>query len=189
MLSLNGGGVCDPTTEAERTLGTCCHQAHALILVITVVNPCRRDLTLASRTIRIAVTDLTSFLPIRSYGGLASFRTPKKGLKKACREWGSIPSIYRPPLGLKFPFWPSFCLLSTLRCVRIGDETCRARHSCLDAYASSTYTYAYKTIIYCCEALDVRFLMALEPSHLDLCSSSYAQISDKRSGLTVLGDF
>ncbi|MED6146541.1 hypothetical protein PIB30_035335 [Stylosanthes scabra] len=31
--------------------------------------------------------------------------------------------------------------------------------------------------------------MALEPSHLDLCSSSYAKISDKRSGLTALGNF
>ncbi|MED6122243.1 hypothetical protein PIB30_037913, partial [Stylosanthes scabra] len=31
--------------------------------------------------------------------------------------------------------------------------------------------------------------MALEPSHLDLCISSYAQISDKRSGLTTLGNF
>ncbi|MED6210186.1 hypothetical protein PIB30_061772 [Stylosanthes scabra] len=29
------------------------------------------------------------------------------------------------------------------------------------------------TIIYRCEALDVSFPMALEPSHLDLCSSSY----------------
>ncbi|MED6172157.1 hypothetical protein PIB30_047441 [Stylosanthes scabra] len=72
MLSLNGGGVCDPTTEAERTLGTCCHQVHALIPVITVVNPCRRDLTLASRGVRIAITDLTPFLHIRSYGGLAT---------------------------------------------------------------------------------------------------------------------
>ncbi|MED6146376.1 hypothetical protein PIB30_033884 [Stylosanthes scabra] len=72
MLSLNGGGVFDPTTEAERTLGTCCHQAHALIPVITVVNPCRRDLTLASRGVRIAVTDLTPFLPIRSYEGLTA---------------------------------------------------------------------------------------------------------------------
>ncbi|MED6133831.1 hypothetical protein PIB30_031842, partial [Stylosanthes scabra] len=71
MLSLNGGGVCDPTTEAERTLGTCCHQAHAVIPGITVVNPCRRNLTLASRGVQIVVTDLTPFLPIRSYGGLA----------------------------------------------------------------------------------------------------------------------
>ncbi|MED6144588.1 hypothetical protein PIB30_017085 [Stylosanthes scabra] len=31
--------------------------------------------------------------------------------------------------------------------------------------------------------------MALESSHLDLCSSRYAQISDKRSGLTALGNF
>ncbi|MED6157685.1 hypothetical protein PIB30_025629 [Stylosanthes scabra] len=44
----------------------------ARILVITVVNPCRRDPTLASRGIRIAVTDLTSFIPIQSYGGFAS---------------------------------------------------------------------------------------------------------------------
>ncbi|MED6122025.1 hypothetical protein PIB30_035759 [Stylosanthes scabra] len=40
--------------------------------VISMVNPCRRDLTVASRGIRIAVTDLTPFLPIRSYGGLAA---------------------------------------------------------------------------------------------------------------------
>ncbi|MED6194388.1 hypothetical protein PIB30_028003 [Stylosanthes scabra] len=39
-----------------------------------------------------------------------------------------------------------------------------------------------------CEALDVSFPMVLEPSHLDLCSSSYDQISDRRSGLTALGD-
>ncbi|MED6142883.1 hypothetical protein PIB30_001651 [Stylosanthes scabra] len=39
------------------------------ITVITVVNPCRRG---ASRGVRIAVTDLTSFLPIQSYGGLAA---------------------------------------------------------------------------------------------------------------------
>ncbi|MED6107969.1 hypothetical protein PIB30_018997 [Stylosanthes scabra] len=45
---------------------------NALILVITVVNLCRRDLTLASRGVRIAVTHLTPFLPIRSYGGLAA---------------------------------------------------------------------------------------------------------------------
>ncbi|MED6163613.1 hypothetical protein PIB30_081664 [Stylosanthes scabra] len=45
---------------------------NALIPVVTVVNLCRRDLTLASRGIRIAVTNLTSFLPIRSYGGLAA---------------------------------------------------------------------------------------------------------------------
>ncbi|MED6150121.1 hypothetical protein PIB30_069305 [Stylosanthes scabra] len=43
--------------------------------------------------------------------------------------------------------------------------------------------------IYRCEALDVRFPMELEPYRLDLCSSSYDQISDKRSGLTALGEF
>ncbi|MED6200576.1 hypothetical protein PIB30_086564 [Stylosanthes scabra] len=59
----------------------------------------------------------------------------------------------------------------------------------LDAYASSLYVYAYRTLIYCCEVLDVSFPMAFEPSYLDLCSSSYAQISDKRSGLTALGNF
>ncbi|MED6119400.1 hypothetical protein PIB30_011465 [Stylosanthes scabra] len=37
----------------------------ARIPVITMVNPCRRDL---SRGVRIAVTNLTPFLPIRSYG-------------------------------------------------------------------------------------------------------------------------
>ncbi|MED6221836.1 hypothetical protein PIB30_058480 [Stylosanthes scabra] len=44
----------------------------ARIPVITVVNPCRRALTLASKGIRIAITDLTPFLPIQSYGGLAA---------------------------------------------------------------------------------------------------------------------
>ncbi|MED6134781.1 hypothetical protein PIB30_040122 [Stylosanthes scabra] len=42
------------------------------IPMITVVNSCRRDLTLANRSVRIAVTDLTPFLPIRFYGGLAA---------------------------------------------------------------------------------------------------------------------
>ncbi|MED6126260.1 hypothetical protein PIB30_076634 [Stylosanthes scabra] len=45
------------------------------------------------------------------------------------------------------------------------------------------------TIIYRCEALDVSLPMALEPSHLDFCSSSYDQNSDRRSGLTALGEF
>ncbi|MED6110673.1 hypothetical protein PIB30_045108 [Stylosanthes scabra] len=44
----------------------------ARIPLITVVNQCRRALTLASRGVRIAVTDLTPFLPIQSYGGLAA---------------------------------------------------------------------------------------------------------------------
>ncbi|MED6219879.1 hypothetical protein PIB30_039900 [Stylosanthes scabra] len=43
----------------------------ARIPVITVVNPFRRDPTLASRGVRIAVTDLTPFLLIQSYGGRA----------------------------------------------------------------------------------------------------------------------
>ncbi|MED6146731.1 hypothetical protein PIB30_037355 [Stylosanthes scabra] len=59
----------------------------------------------------------------------------------------------------------------------------------LDAYVLGPYAYAYVTIIYHCEAMDVIFPMALEPSHLDLCSSSYSQGSDKRSGLTALGKF
>ncbi|MED6220246.1 hypothetical protein PIB30_043049 [Stylosanthes scabra] len=45
------------------------------------------------------------------------------------------------------------------------------------------------TIIYRCEALDVSFPMDLEPSCLNLYSSSYDQISDRRSGLTALGEF
>ncbi|MED6217865.1 hypothetical protein PIB30_021506 [Stylosanthes scabra] len=44
----------------------------ARIPVITVVNPCHRALTLTRRGVRIAVTDLTPFLPIRSYRGLAA---------------------------------------------------------------------------------------------------------------------
>ncbi|MED6124234.1 hypothetical protein PIB30_057126 [Stylosanthes scabra] len=43
----------------------------AQIPLVTVVNPCRRDPTLASRDVRITVTDLAPFLPIQSYGGLA----------------------------------------------------------------------------------------------------------------------
>ncbi|MED6125438.1 hypothetical protein PIB30_068518 [Stylosanthes scabra] len=82
------------------------------------------------------------------------------GLKRVCSEWGSTPPIYRPPFGLKFPFWPSFCLLPT-------------------------------TSIHRCEALDVSFSMALESSRLDLCSSSYDQISDKSSlsPLLILAPF
>ncbi|MED6208115.1 hypothetical protein PIB30_042062 [Stylosanthes scabra] len=45
------------------------------------------------------------------------------------------------------------------------------------------------TIIHLCEALDVSFPMALEPSRSDLCSLSYDEISDRRSGLTALGEF
>ncbi|MED6222131.1 hypothetical protein PIB30_061426 [Stylosanthes scabra] len=48
--------------------GTCCHQAHSSCTLVTVVNPCRRDPTLASRGVRIAVTDLTPFLPIQPMG-------------------------------------------------------------------------------------------------------------------------
>ncbi|MED6157664.1 hypothetical protein PIB30_025284 [Stylosanthes scabra] len=44
----------------------------ARIPLITVVIPCRRALTLASRGVQIAVTDLTPFLPIQTYGGLAA---------------------------------------------------------------------------------------------------------------------
>ncbi|MED6107827.1 hypothetical protein PIB30_017909 [Stylosanthes scabra] len=44
----------------------------AQILMVTMVNPCRRALTLASRGVRIAVTDLTPFLSIQSYGRLAA---------------------------------------------------------------------------------------------------------------------
>ncbi|MED6121297.1 hypothetical protein PIB30_028798 [Stylosanthes scabra] len=72
LLISNGGGVCNPTTETERTRGTCCRQAHCSIPVITVVNPCCRDLTLASRGVQIAVPDLTPFLPIQSYGELTA---------------------------------------------------------------------------------------------------------------------
>ncbi|MED6194209.1 hypothetical protein PIB30_026326 [Stylosanthes scabra] len=101
----------------------------ARILMITVVNPCRRALTLASRGVRIAVTDLTPFLPIQSYGGLAAKTS----------TWLEIPFL-------------AFILL----------------------------------VVHTRMPLDVSFPMAFEPSHLDLCSSSYAQISDKSSGLTAL---
>ncbi|MED6181068.1 hypothetical protein PIB30_016211 [Stylosanthes scabra] len=56
------------------------------------------------------------------------------------------------------------------------------------AAARSKQTFIW-TIIYRCETLDVRFPMAFEASHLDLCSSSYDHISDKRSRLTALGEF
>ncbi|MED6118794.1 hypothetical protein PIB30_005930 [Stylosanthes scabra] len=53
--------------------------------------------------------------------------------------------------------------------------------------AQSTQIFIW-TIIYRCESLDVSFPMELEPSHLDLYSLSYDQISDRRSGLTALGE-
>ncbi|MED6180937.1 hypothetical protein PIB30_014719 [Stylosanthes scabra] len=65
---------------------------------------------------------------------------------------------------------------------------CTAARYVLRVHSPSTGA-RYMDIIYRCEALDVRFPMALEPSHLDLCSSSYNQTSDKRSGLTALGEF
>ncbi|MED6145667.1 hypothetical protein PIB30_027530 [Stylosanthes scabra] len=86
----------------------------AQIPVITVVNSCRRALTLASRGVRIAVTDLTPFLPIQSYGVLAA-----KVTKRALRAT---------------PSW-------------------------------------------------------VRTHRVHMRSSSYAQISDKRSRLTALGDF
>ncbi|MED6216948.1 hypothetical protein PIB30_012955 [Stylosanthes scabra] len=61
-------------------------------------------------------------------------------------------------------------------------------HHLRRAAARSTLIFIW-TIIYRWEALDARFPMALESSHLDLCSSSYGQISDRRSGLTALRDF
>ncbi|MED6216319.1 hypothetical protein PIB30_006604 [Stylosanthes scabra] len=56
------------------------------------------------------------------------------------------------------------------------------------AAARSTQNFIW-TIIHRCEALDVSFPLALKPSHLDSYSSSYDQISDRRSGLTALGEF
>ena len=41
-------------------------------------------------------------------------------------------------------------------------------------------------ILYIFEAPDVSFPTQLEPHHLDLCSSSYGQLSAKRSGLTAI---
>ncbi|MED6192909.1 hypothetical protein PIB30_014243 [Stylosanthes scabra] len=63
------------------------------------------------------------------------------------------------------------------RCVRIGNVATPD----LDAYASSPDAYAYRTIIYRCETLDVSFPMALKPSHLDLYSPSLLQSDDNSS--------
>ncbi|MED6222191.1 hypothetical protein PIB30_061961 [Stylosanthes scabra] len=68
----------------------------------------------------------------------------------------------------------------------IKKRVARPRHMGRAA-ARSTPIFIW-TIIYICEALDVSFPMELEPSHLDLCSLRYDQISDRRSGLTALGD-
>ncbi|MED6137147.1 hypothetical protein PIB30_062228 [Stylosanthes scabra] len=65
----------------------------------------------------------------------------------------------------------------------IGDKMCRVRHSCLDAYESSPYLYAYRIIIYRCEALDVIFPMELKPSHLDIYSSSIEFLFPKSPSL------
>ncbi|MED6158660.1 hypothetical protein PIB30_034809 [Stylosanthes scabra] len=68
----------------------------------------------------------------------------------------------------------------------IKKRVARSRHLGR-AVAQSTPIFIW-TIIYRCAALDVSFPMALETSLLDLCSSSYDRISDRRSGLTALGD-
>ncbi|MED6172085.1 hypothetical protein PIB30_046835 [Stylosanthes scabra] len=181
-------GVCSQQLEVERTRWNLLSPGPQLMHLGTILNPCCRAHTLGCTN---SGNGLNPVPPHPTYGGQAA-----KGLKKGCGEWGSIPSIYRSPFGLKFPFWPSFYLLSTLRCVRIcflcvriGDKMCLARHSRLCAYASSPYAYAYRTIIYRCEALDVSFPMALESSHVVLYSASYAQFSDKKLGLTALGEF
>ncbi|MED6156320.1 hypothetical protein PIB30_013352 [Stylosanthes scabra] len=67
-----GSGVCSQQLAVKRTRGTCCHQAHCSNIRDHLVNSCRRDLTLASRGVRIAVTGLTPFHPIQSYGGLVA---------------------------------------------------------------------------------------------------------------------
>ncbi|MED6125413.1 hypothetical protein PIB30_068316 [Stylosanthes scabra] len=69
----------------------------------------------------------------------------------------------------------------------IKQRVARPRHLG-HAAARSTQIFIW-TIIHRCEALDVSFPMALEPSHLDLYSSSYDQIRDIRSGLTALRKF
>ncbi|MED6119964.1 hypothetical protein PIB30_016552 [Stylosanthes scabra] len=67
-----GGGVCSQQLVLKELVEPAVTRPTARIPMITVVNPCRRDPTLASRGIRIAVTDLTPFLRIQSYGGLVA---------------------------------------------------------------------------------------------------------------------
>ncbi|MED6124476.1 hypothetical protein PIB30_059223 [Stylosanthes scabra] len=66
------GGVCNQQLVLKELVEPTVTRPTPRIPMITVVNPCRRDPTLASRGVRIAVTDLTQFLPIQSYGGLAA---------------------------------------------------------------------------------------------------------------------
>ncbi|MED6181733.1 hypothetical protein PIB30_022171 [Stylosanthes scabra] len=69
----------------------------ARIPFVTLVNPCHRALTLASRGVQIAVTDLTPFLPIQPYGGLAA-----KGDRIHCTVPNKSIAVYtlqeKPPL-------------------------------------------------------------------------------------------
>ncbi|MED6159130.1 hypothetical protein PIB30_039452 [Stylosanthes scabra] len=80
----------------------------ARIPVITVVNSCRGALTLASRGVRIAIMDLTQFLPIQSYGGLAA----------KASTWHEIPFLdfsllaVHARMGLFTPLQSSGCYLS-----------------------------------------------------------------------------
>ncbi|MED6119372.1 hypothetical protein PIB30_011175 [Stylosanthes scabra] len=66
----------------------------------------------------------------------------------------------------------------------IKQRVARPRH--LGRAAARSQQNFIWTIIHCCGALVVNFPMALEPSRLDLCSSSYDQHNDRRSGLTAL---
>ncbi|MED6128905.1 hypothetical protein PIB30_102600, partial [Stylosanthes scabra] len=69
----------------------------------------------------------------------------------------------------------------------VKKRVARTRHL---GRAAPRYTQTFIwTIIHGCEVLDVSFQMALEPNRLDLCSSSYDQISDRRLGLRTLGEF
>ncbi|MED6216802.1 hypothetical protein PIB30_011394 [Stylosanthes scabra] len=65
-----GGGVCSQQLVLKELVEPAVTRPTTRIPMITVVYPCRRDPTLASRGVRIAVTDLTPFIHIQSYGRL-----------------------------------------------------------------------------------------------------------------------
>ncbi|MED6137146.1 hypothetical protein PIB30_062227 [Stylosanthes scabra] len=69
----------------------------------------------------------------------------------------------------------------------IKQRVARLRH--LGRTAAWSLQTFISIIIYRCEALDVIFPTALEPSNLDLCSSNYDPNSDRRLGLIALGEF
>ncbi|MED6222599.1 hypothetical protein PIB30_065860 [Stylosanthes scabra] len=102
----------------------------------------------------------------------------KKGLKGVVLNCGSIPAIYRPPLGLKFPFGPSKLSAShaTVRPRGVpvplhGQENVTCTSLQYVRSNGTLYGRTYMTYLYLFEALDVSF-----------------PISVKRLGLIALGE-